>query len=164
MSWYAAHILVYLKYLEETQDLYDIQENIVLVEASDSQAAWTIADELGKKYESDMLTGPEKKPARWTYGGIRVVIECQDVEPETLNQPPDFKPKHATEVTYLPYTVKSVETLNKLIKGEAVDISLEDSNRLTEEEREELLSYFSDTSKGKTSSNPKINRLLRMLS
>ncbi len=124
--WYAAHLIEYLKFEDGKQDSFEVYENIVLIDAPDNQAAFNAAEKLGKTYEHSTIVGPERRPARWTFAGVRSLTECQDSDPETLAQPPDFKPKHATEITYLALVVDSEEALQKLINGEEVVITRED--------------------------------------
>lgn len=123
--WYSAHLIVYLEYTEEKQEEYFAYENIVLIESENKQDAFAKAEKFGKQYEGNTGIGAENKPAKWVFGGVRLLVECQDIDPESLIQPPDFKPTHGTEVTYIGLRVTGKENLVKLIRGDEVEVTRE---------------------------------------
>lgn len=47
MSWYAAHIIQYWKFLDGVQDSYPLYENIVLIQAEVADEAWEKANQIG---------------------------------------------------------------------------------------------------------------------
>ena len=79
MTWYAAHIILYTKFLDGVQDCYPVWENIILINADTSDAAYAIAD---KKGEDEAQVSVDSKyiyngrPAAWIYAGTRKLIEC----------------------------------------------------------------------------------------
>ena len=147
MCWYAAHIIEYLKFLDGKQDNYEVYENIVLIQADTSEAALIEAKKLGQKYEVEVTVGPENRPARWTFAGIRTLVECQAFNSDTLEQSPNFKPSHGTEVTYIPMTVDSEEALTQLVKGQSVNVSLDDVTPLTDDDIADILNPFAGKSR-----------------
>ena len=131
MTWYAAHLIIYIELLDEKQDEYPVQESIILIEADSIEAAYSQADTIGKSdFEDEPSTNSttwNDLPARWVFGGIRKMIECHDIpSKETKWKDPQFKPTHGTEITNSNLTVQGKENLFKLIKGEAVDLSYDD--------------------------------------
>jgi hypothetical protein len=139
MCWYAAHIIEYLKFLDGKQNNYEVYENIVLIEAETTEAAFAEAKKLGQKYEVEVTVGPENRPARWTFAGIRTLVECQNITTDSLAQPLNFKPLHGTEITYIPMTVDSEEALVRLVEGQAVNVTLDDMTPLTAEDIADIL-------------------------
>jgi hypothetical protein len=130
MRWYAAHIITYLKYLDGLQAQYEAYDNIVLVGSETPEDAFTEASQFGKQYELDVTVGPENRPARWTFAGIRSLVECQPINHPAPGQPPGFIPTHGTEVSYNPLLINGEEALARLVNGESVSIVLEHASSL----------------------------------
>ncbi len=145
MIWYAAHIIQYLKYLDGKQESYEVYENIVLIQAETSKAAFAEAEKIGQRYEVDTTVGPEDRLARWTFAGIRNIVECQNVETDSLEQPPGFRPTHGTEITYIPLTIDSEEALSRLVNGQSVAVALDDTTPLDAKDLAEILNPFAGT-------------------
>src|SRR5262245_54372216 len=120
MPWYAAHLIEYIKLREGVQKMFPILENIVLIEANNPEEALKEADRIGKEFYS----GPDEtlrlndEPADSVFGGVRKVVECQDIWPRGDD---DLPPGHGTEVSYSMFEV-DIEELNDLIKGKEVTI------------------------------------------
>lgn len=129
MTWYAAHIVTYIKFLDGKQDTYPIWENVVLIEANSDDIAFREAERIGKEaYEApvvDVLS--EGRPATWIFAGIRKIIECQDTPVKPLDPAGiDARLGHATEATYSKMRVDSEEALTKLVQGEPVTVLYEE--------------------------------------
>jgi hypothetical protein len=147
MGWYGANIIIYLEYLDGNQDKYPVEENIVLIKATTGKEAFIEAEKIGRQYELKVTIGAVDKPAKWVYGGVRAIIECQDIDPDTLEQSPNFVPSHGTEVSYASLIVDNKEALTKLINGESVSIILEDATPLNSEEITDILDQFAENNK-----------------
>ena len=75
--WYSAHIVIYVRFLDENQNKFPIWENVVLIEASDRVDAYQLAEAHGRNMESDESDAMtwEDRPAMMVFGGIRKLIE-----------------------------------------------------------------------------------------
>ena len=115
MTWYAAHLVLYVKYKEHAQDRFPFWENIVLVAADTEDEAFAKAEERGRADEGDSQGSFhwDGKPATWVFAGIRQLILCQD-EKE--------RPGDGTEVTYNELEAGSLEELNRFVEGETAAV------------------------------------------
>jgi hypothetical protein len=115
MNWYAAHIIMYVRYKEHRQNSYPLWENVVLVRAGSADEAFAKAEKYGqaKEGEEDGSFSWSGKPARWVYGGVRKLTLCEDAEQ---------RPGDGTEVTYTQMKVRSVRDLKKLLRGSPVEV------------------------------------------
>jgi hypothetical protein len=133
MTWYAAHIISYIRFLDGVQDKYPIYENVVLLEADSTDQAYEEAKRIGKEDYDDTTDGSEglfweERPAVWVFAGVRKLIECQDTA-STMTEQPDRignSPIHGTEVTYSQMELADEEALTKLIKGDPVTLLYEE--------------------------------------
>lgn len=132
MTWYAAHIITYVKFSDGVQDKYPIWENVVLIDSKPEDDPYVEAERIGREAYEDEDNGSsrmtwEGRPGRWVYAGIRKLIQCQDTVPfltERANT--EFRPQHGTEVTYSQMEVDSEEALTKLVNGEPVTVLYEE--------------------------------------
>jgi len=117
--WYAANIIMYVKFKEGLQDKYPIWENIVLIEAKSEDEAYTKACKIGSQSEGDSQGTLlwDERPATWSLGGIRKIIKCDNSEE---------RPSDGTEITYSQMEVYNEDDFIKLVKGEAVNIYYEE--------------------------------------
>jgi hypothetical protein len=119
MSWFAAHLVMYVKLKHHHQEGYPLWENIILIKAASEAEAFAKAEQRGHDEEGDdegsfRWAG---KPARWVFAGVRKVALCQDAEK---------RPNDGTELSYTEMEVASQEALDKLLAGEAVSVQLMD--------------------------------------
>ena len=115
MIWYAAHLVLYVKFKEHPQDHVPFWENIVLIQADTEDEAFAKAEERGRADEGD-CSGTfrwDGKPATWVFAGVRQLIRCED-EGE--------RPGDGTEVTYNEMEVDSVEELKRFVEGETASV------------------------------------------
>jgi uncharacterized protein DUF4288 len=115
MTWYAAHVIMYVRFTDGQQDSYPVWENVFLVESANEETARTRAEELGRGGEGDS-TGSMKwagRPGSWVFAGVRKLVKC-DSDPEP--------PRHGTEVTYSEFSVDSLDTLRELAAGRRVRV------------------------------------------
>jgi hypothetical protein len=113
--WYAAHIILYALLKEEEQDEYFVWEDIVLIAADSLDVAFQKAEQHGLHSSGD-CNGTfryEGKPATIVLAGVRKIVECVD---------PRTRPADGTEVTYSDLVVKSKEDIEKLARGEEVNV------------------------------------------
>jgi hypothetical protein len=114
-NWFAAHIIMWVKYTEHEQKTFPLWENVVLIRAQSDEEAFAKAEEHGKR-----MAGKGKptfswagKPATWVFGGVRKVTTCDD---------PEKRPDDGTEITYTQMRVRSYEALKKLLEGQPVGV------------------------------------------
>jgi uncharacterized protein DUF4288 len=115
MSWYAAHLVLYVKYKEQPQAHFPLWENVVLVEAETEDEALAKAEQRGRADEGD-CDGSfrwDGKPATWIFAGVRQLIRCED-ESE--------RPGDGTEVTYSEMAVDSLEELQHFVDGKTATV------------------------------------------
>lgn len=114
-TWYAAHIIMYVRFKDGNQNKYPIWENVLLFNAASSEEAEQKAVIEGKEDEGDDLGSFSwgGRPAEWVFGGIRKIMECKDS---------DLQPTSGTEITFSEFEVETKEQLDKLISGDPVHI------------------------------------------
>jgi hypothetical protein len=122
MSWYAAHLILYVKFKERPQKRFPIWENIVLIRADSEDEALGKAEECGRKEAGDdggtfRWNG---EPATWVFAGVRKLTACQDSE---------RRPGDGTEVSYTEMEVNSPEAIEQLVEGEPVTVRFKDKFR-----------------------------------
>jgi hypothetical protein len=115
MTWYAAHLVLYVKYKEQPQDHFPFWENIVLIQADTEDEAFAKAEERGRAEEgdSDGTFRWDGKPATWVFAGVRQLIRCED---------DTERPGDGTEVTYNEMEVDSLEELKHFVEGETATV------------------------------------------
>jgi len=127
MTWFAAHIIMYVRYKNTNieQCNYYVFENIYLINSDSVDAAYEKAKNRGIDQEGDsngtlIFNG---EPSELVYGGIRKLIECQN-SPEKLIENPfsDNKPEDGAEISYSQFIVNDKNDLIKLINGDPVKI------------------------------------------
>ena len=122
MPWYAAHIVLYTKFLDGIQDSYPVWENVVLINAETSDEAYAVADKKGEleAAASDGYTY-DGRPAAWVYMGTRKLNECIECfDPQ--EQRPGGTEEHGTEVTYSAFILPDAEALRRLTEGRDVAV------------------------------------------
>ena len=110
MTWYAAHLVLYVKYKEHPQNRVPFWENVVLIQADTEQEAFAKAERRGRADEGD-CDGSfrwDGKPAAWVFAGVRQLLRCED-EKE--------RPGDGTEITYNEMEVDSLEELRRFVEG-----------------------------------------------
>ncbi len=115
MKWYAAHLVMYVKFRKDLQSDYPIWENIVLLKAKNEDDAFQKASERGLSDEGDddATFRWNSKPASWVFGGIRKLTLCEDST---------ARPNDGTEVTFLEMHASTKCDLERFISGEPVSM------------------------------------------
>jgi hypothetical protein len=121
MTWYAAHVIMYVKLKSANQRRTPVWENVVLIEAENADVALQKAEAHGRVHEGDadgsFTWGGQ--PATWVFAGIRKLILCQDEQ---------ARPSDGTEVTYSELEVKSEADALALGAGQAVTMRYSDDD------------------------------------
>jgi hypothetical protein len=78
MTWYAAHIVMVVKFKQGIQRRYPAWENIVLIHAPNEEAALSRAEAIGLRSagDDDGSFRWGRKPAVWEFAGVRKLTEC----------------------------------------------------------------------------------------
>src|SRR5688500_6175478 len=122
MSWYAAHIVMVVRYKTRTQRRFPAWENIVLLRAGSEEAALAKAEAIGQANEGDddgtfRWAG---KPASWEFAGVRKITECAlDGE----------KPASGDEITYSELEFDSLADAKRYGRGAAMAVRHDDQIR-----------------------------------
>jgi hypothetical protein len=120
VTWYAAHLLFYVKLKKKRQKRYPIWENIVLIQAKTEEEAFAKAEQRAR---DDACMCPDEsftwggEPAEWVFGGVRKLMLCMDEHK---------RPGNGTEVTYSEWQAPSWQALQQLIHGRPVSIRIDD--------------------------------------
>jgi hypothetical protein len=105
-KWYAASIIILVKFKDGNQDKYPVWENIKLIKASLVEQALKKAERMGCEDEGDddgtFRWG--KRKAEWVFAGIRKLISVSELNP--LQK----KPGDGTEVTYSQFILENEES------------------------------------------------------
>jgi hypothetical protein len=119
MTWYAAHIVMFVEFKTGEQRRFPVWENIVLIKAQSEEDAFAQAERQGRAEEGDdggsFRWG--KHPARWIFAGVRKLTEC-----EHSNEIPGS----GTELSYTELEFDSRESIEKLVAGKPVDARFND--------------------------------------
>ena len=122
MSWFAAHCVSYVKFLDgEPQDRYQLEENIVLVQAEGFDEAKKLGIEIGKScYAHGELTA-DGRPAKYEFIGVRKVIEVSAIA--TLPAPsPEWRPGSGAELSYSTYATRDEASMRAFARGESAEL------------------------------------------
>lgn len=117
-KWYAAHIIILMRFKNGRQRTIPLYENIVLFRARSPEEAFRKAQQHGHASEGDTggsLTW-ENRPTTRVFAGIRKIVECSVVSRLTSG----------TEVTHLQLNLKSTKDLTELVEYRPVTVSYEE--------------------------------------
>jgi hypothetical protein len=118
MTWFAASVIMVIRFQDGVQDKYPVWENVILIDASSVEEAYSKAEQYGREDESspDESVTWEGRVAQLVFGGVRKLIEIRNAS-ALRDQPGD-----GAEITYSQFELDSDESLSKLIKGEEVSV------------------------------------------
>lgn len=121
-EWYAASIIMLVKFKNGNQDKFPVQENVVLIKASSGDEATEKAEKKGREIEriSHGTFTWNNRPAEWVFAGIRKVLTVANATPVRNRL------SNGTEVTYSEFELESEEAFKKLINGEDVMVLYEE--------------------------------------
>jgi hypothetical protein len=117
MSWFAAHLVMYIKLKDRHQDRFPLWENVVLIKADSEDEAFEKATRRGHDEEGDEEGSLRwgGRPAQWVFAGVRKLTSCEDAEK---------RPNDGTEVTFIQMEVDSTEAIAQLVGGEPMSVRL----------------------------------------
>jgi len=126
MSWFTAHLVLYVKFKDRTQKRFPVWENLILVRADSEDEAFAKAEARGREEEGDDDGSFrwDGEPATWVFAGVRKVTACDD---------PGRRPGDGTEVSYIEMELGSEEAVRRLSEGESVTVRLKDRFRAANE-------------------------------
>jgi len=123
MTWYAAHIIMAVKYKRGVQRRFPVWENVVLIQAATEAQAFAKAEAIGLRDASDddgsMYWGG--RLARWEFSGIRKLTECA-----LLSE----RPSDSDEVTYHELEFTSSAAVERYANGQPAEARHVDQIRL----------------------------------
>ncbi|MEX2140627.1 MAG: DUF4288 domain-containing protein [Pirellulales bacterium] len=113
MTWYAAHIVMFVELKEPRQERFPVWENVVAFRANSEDEAFEKAERYGRAEEGDdggsFRWG--KSPARWVFAGVRKLTECESLGDRL---------EDGTELTYTEFELQSREDVKRLASGKPV--------------------------------------------
>jgi hypothetical protein len=117
--WYAAHLVMYVKYKNRRQRSFPIWENVILVCASSEEEAFFKAEQHGRLHEGDAEGSFTwgGKPSTWVFAGVRKLCLCVDAEK---------RPGDGTEITYTEMRVHSSKAISALVRGDPVVVQYDE--------------------------------------
>ncbi|GAC1541726.1 MAG: hypothetical protein NVS3B10_06250 [Polyangiales bacterium] len=129
MPWFSAHCVSYVKFDDGEQDTYPVEENVLLIEAADPEAAASAARAIAEEnYDGDEVDW-DGRPGVYVFAGVRKVVGCEDAasieRPSTAAAAP-WRPGHGTELTYAYLELDGEEELAQLLAGEGVVASIDE--------------------------------------
>ena len=122
MTWYAAHIVMVVKFKGRVQRRIPAWENIVLVRAASEQSAIAKAEAIGRDGEGDD-DGTFRwggKAAVWEFAGVRKVTECCSS---------GANPANGDEITYSELEFASLADAKRYGRGAAMTVRHDDQIR-----------------------------------
>jgi hypothetical protein len=122
MSWFAAHLVLYVKLKEHPQKRFPLWENIVLIKADSEDEALAKAEQHGREEEGDD-DGSFRwggRPATWVFAGVRKITSCQD---------PEKRPNDGTEISYIEMELASQELVEQFAQGQPVSVRFKEKYR-----------------------------------
>jgi hypothetical protein len=118
MTWFAASIVMYVRFKDGDQDKYPVWENVVLIAAGTAEEALEEANRLGAAQEAvrDASMRWEDRAAEWVFGGVRKIL--------TVSNPTDIanSPDHGAEITYSEFELSDRAALDDLVSGGPVTV------------------------------------------
>src|SRR5260221_3782662 len=124
-KWYAAHVLILIEPKNRRSRTRLFYENVVLFRGTSAEhvkkKAETLARQESQGDDGGTLTW-RGQPARRVFAGIRKVVECQDCTKRAMTSSRPLPPGDGTEVSYSLLRVDGSRNLEKLVRGDAVDV------------------------------------------
>lgn len=124
MAWYAAHIVMMVKFKDSPQqDKYPVWENIVILEGQEPDEVLANAEKIGREDEGDS-EGTffwEDQPAEWIYRGVR---KLNIISNGTCSNSDALV--HGTEITFSTFEFTTTDSLEKFLDGDETTATLLD--------------------------------------
>jgi len=127
MKWYAAHLVLYVRFKDIPQDHFPVWENVVLISAESVDEANAKAEMRGREDEGDSggTFTWDGYPAAWVFAGVRKLISCVSSED---------RPGDGTEVSYSQMVLSSLDAVQRLAEGRDVLVQLDDERPPADQE------------------------------
>ena len=118
MAWFAAHIMMLVRFKDGRQDVWPVHENVVLFRGT-AEEARAKARRRGLADQGDAAGTYEwmGRPAELVFAGLRKVVACA---------PDDGDPGEGTEVSYSELLVRSRADLERLASGRPTEVHYEE--------------------------------------
>jgi len=129
--WYTAHIVMYVKLLDEAPGPHLFTEDIYLIHATSVDQAFSKADAIGQWLETtDIDSGHtvDDRPARNVFYGVRRLAECLDLIDEA--------PGDGKEIAFLRFSAATEADVRRFADGQTISVTAEDVS-CSEESRED---------------------------
>lgn len=115
MPWFTAHAIMVVEFETGLQEQYPVYENILLIQADDSDAAWAKAEHRARQDEElafDTFTW-ESRSARLVFRGVRKLIAvAHEFDHGQLG--------HGNELSYAALSLASADQVQALATGAPV--------------------------------------------
>lgn len=128
--WYAAHIIMAVKWVSRKQRRFPIHENVVIFRGRSPEVIRQLAIKYARdEYEGDASLTLDGHPARMVFVGIRKIVECRDSTAGAIKRSTTRRVSLGvgTEVTYSVFAVKGAAALKALSAGKAVSLVYDDA-------------------------------------
>jgi hypothetical protein len=116
--WYAAHVILHVRFLQGRQSQYPVWENVYLVCARGPKDAQRRAETIARKLTAttDPSFSWDGRPAQWVFSGIRKLVAVDHVSSSGVLGNGD-------ELTYSEFTVPNKAQLRRLVAGRRASLS-----------------------------------------
>jgi len=120
VSWYAAHIIMVVEYLDGVQDAYPLWENVVAFKCDSAEEVYDLAEACAnRKYSEGLDDGfrCEDRPAILKFVGVRKIMEIIGVGEGGITS--------EVEITSSQLEVTTEQDLRSMMNGESVQVLLD---------------------------------------
>jgi hypothetical protein len=118
MAWYVAHAVMVLQPEQPLDGEIFCWENLLLIEASNEQDPWTIAEERARQIdasESFEAHPPYSVPAKWVFAGIRKLVSVRhDTQDDQLCS--------GDELSYNTLLFPNQAEIDKFVAGDSCNV------------------------------------------
>lgn len=122
MHWYAAHIVMCVRFKSGSQEKFPVWENVLLLCSGSEEDAFDKAEEIGRQSASDdgQTFRWGRRAARWEFVGVRKLVEC------SLS---GNAPRSGDEVTYTELQFDSLTAVQEFAAGNPVRADIDEKYR-----------------------------------
>lgn len=120
MTWYAAHVVMCVRFRSGAQGKFPVWENIVLVSAKSEDEAFEKAEQVGRETAADDDPSFKwgRRAARWEFVGVRKLVECALA---------GAAPASGDEISYTELEFDSLAAVRAFASGNPVRAKIDDS-------------------------------------
>lgn len=126
MTWYAAHVVMVVKYSRGPQKQFPVWENIVLVRAASQAQAFAKAEAAGRQAagDDDGSFRWHGRAACWEFAGVRKLVACALAAQ---------RPGDGDELTYSELEFASLSAVENFARGLPVQARFDEQLRELDE-------------------------------